>query len=86
MRDVEGVILAAGLSRRSGRFKMTLPLGDKTVIERSVEGMAPFVSRIIVVLGWQAARLRNLLAANDKVEPVFNDRFRNGMFSSVRAA
>ena len=85
MRDVEGVILAAGLSRRSGRFKMTLPLGDKTVIERSVEGMAPFVRRIIVVLGWQAARLRDLLAAYDKVEPVLNDRFRSGMFSSVRA-
>ena len=84
MGDVEGVILAAGLSRRSGRFKMALPLGDKTVIERSVEGMAPFVRRIIVVLGWQEARLRDLLAAYDVVEPVFNERFRAGMFSSVR--
>ena len=58
---VEGVILAAGLSRRSGRFKMTLPLGERTVIEHCVAGMAGAVSRIVVVVGWQASRLQELL-------------------------
>jgi molybdenum cofactor cytidylyltransferase len=85
LSDVEGVILAAGLSSRSGRFKMTLPLGDKTVIERTIESMYDLVQRVIVVVGWQAARLQVLLETYDKVDLVRNDRFRDGMFSSVKA-
>jgi molybdenum cofactor cytidylyltransferase len=83
--DVEGVVLAAGLASRSGGFKMTLPLGDKTVIERSIEGMYGIVSRILVVVGWQAERIHQVLAAYDKVEIVLNQQFRAGMFSSVKA-
>jgi molybdenum cofactor cytidylyltransferase len=63
---------------------MALPLGDKTVIERSVEGMLPYVDRVIVVLGWQAARLRDMLASYDKVDLVHNEQYERGMFSSVR--
>lgn len=85
MRDVEGVVLAAGLSRRSKQYKMTLPLGDKTVIEATIDGMLPFVDRVIVVLGWQAERLRVLLAGRPQVALVYNAQFREGMFSSVRA-
>jgi molybdenum cofactor cytidylyltransferase len=83
--DVEGVVLAAGLASRSGGYKMTLPLGAKTVIERSIEGMYGIVSRILVVVGWQAERIQQALAPYDKVEIVVNQRFRAGMFSSVKA-
>ena len=83
--DVEGVILAAGLASRSGGLKMTLPLGDKTVIERSIEGMYGIVSRIVVVVGWQAEQVQQVLATYDKVEIVVNQQFRAGMFSSVKA-
>lgn len=82
---VEAVVLAAGLSTRSERYKMTLPLGRKTVIERSIEGMYDLVDRIIVVVGWQAERLRAALAGYDKVVSVPNERYRDGMFSSVQA-
>jgi molybdenum cofactor cytidylyltransferase len=85
MTEVEGVVLAAGLSTRSGRWKMALPLGDKTVIERSIEGMYDVARRIWVVVGWQAKRMRTLLAPYAKVELVLNEEFRKGMFSSVRA-
>lgn len=85
MEKVEGVVLAAGLSSRSGRYKMTLPLGDRTVIERCIAGMYGVVSRIVVVVGWQAARLQELLAGYEKVACVLNERFREGMFTSVRA-
>jgi molybdenum cofactor cytidylyltransferase len=83
--DVEGVVLAAGLSSRSGRYKMTLPLGDRTVIEHCIAGMRGVVSRIVVVVGWQAARLQELLAGDEEVTCVLNERFREGMFSSVRS-
>jgi molybdenum cofactor cytidylyltransferase len=83
--NVEGIVLAAGLSSRSGRYKMTLPLGDRTVIEHCIAGMYGVVGRIVVVVGWQAARLQELLAGDEKVTCVLNERFREGMFSSVRA-
>ena len=83
--NVEGVVLAAGLASRSGGRKMTLPLGDKTVIERTIEGMYGIVGRILVVVGWQAERIQEVLASYDKVEIVVNERFMAGMFSSVKA-
>jgi len=84
VQQVEGVVLAAGLSTRSGRHKMALPLGDKTVIEKSIEGMYQLVSRVLVVIGWQSERMRSLLAVYPKVECVPNHDFRTGMFSSVK--
>jgi molybdenum cofactor cytidylyltransferase len=82
--SVEGVILAAGLSTRSGKFKMALSLGDRTLIQRSVEGMYDAVERIWVVVGWQAARVRELLAPYARVELVLNKNYGRGMFSSVK--
>jgi molybdenum cofactor cytidylyltransferase len=83
-RTAEGVILAAGLSTRSGRYKMALSLGDKTVIQRSVESMYDAVDHIWTVVGWQAEHVRALLAPYSKVDCVFNVAFRDGMFSSIK--
>ncbi len=83
--EVDGVVLAAGLSSRSKRYKMTLPLGERTVIEQSIAGMVDLVCRVYVVVGWQSERLQELLAGYDKVSFVLNERFREGMFSSVKA-
>jgi molybdenum cofactor cytidylyltransferase len=80
----EGVVLAAGLSSRSKKYKMALPLGDRTVIEKSIEGMYDLVSRVIVVVGWREEQIRSLLASYHKVELVTNQNFREGMFSSVK--
>ena len=81
---VEGVILAAGLSSRAGEYKMTLPLGERTVIEHTIAGMCEAVERVIVVTGWQAERLQDLLADREGVDLVHNAGYRAGMFSSVR--
>lgn len=85
MLHVEGVILAAGLSTRAGRFKPELPLGQRTVIQRAVESMAAATSRIYVVIGWKAERVRELLEGYEQVALVPNPQYREGMFSSVRA-
>ena len=85
MKACDGVVLAAGLSTRMGQHKMALPLGDKTVIEKSIEGMYEVVRRVLVVVGWQGGRIREALAAYDKVAFVVNEDFRSGMFSSVKA-
>ncbi|MEO8169148.1 MAG: nucleotidyltransferase family protein, partial [bacterium] len=80
----EGIILAAGASSRAGSFKMELPLGDKTLIERSIEGMYNVCSRIIVVAGFRIERVRELLSHYSKVEVVENRNWQRGMFSSVQ--
>lgn len=85
MADCDGVVLAAGLSRRTGRFKMELPLRGKTVIQHSVEGMAQVARRVMVVVGWREERVRELLASLPGVEFVPNPAYEEGMFSSVRA-
>jgi len=51
VQQVEGVVLAAGLSSRSGEYNMALPLSNKAVIEKSIEGMYELVSRVLVVVG-----------------------------------
>jgi molybdenum cofactor cytidylyltransferase len=64
---------------------MALSLGERTVIERSIEGMYDVVERILVVVGWREDTVRGLLAPYPKVEFVPNEAYRQGMFSSVRA-
>lgn len=82
----EAVVLAGGLSRRTGeRYKMTLDLGGKTVLERSVESVLPYCDRVIVVTGGHHEELASILSRYHKVTPVFNRNFETGMFSSVKA-
>jgi molybdenum cofactor cytidylyltransferase len=85
MPSVEGVILAGGLSTRMGRFKMELPVGGKAMIVRCVEVMFPVAQRVLVVVGWQGERIRELLAGYAQVEIVPNPDYALGMFSSVKA-
>jgi molybdenum cofactor cytidylyltransferase len=83
--DVQAVILAAGLSTRSGQWKMGLPLGDRTVLQRCVDSMRRAVPRIWVVTGWQADRVQALFGDDPQVKLVPNPHYRQGMFSSVQA-
>jgi len=82
--NVEGVILAAGFSERAGEYKMELPLGDKTLLERCIEGLATVCERIIVVGGYQYEKIEAIVGHLPNVESVNNENFRMGMFSSVR--
>ncbi len=83
-REIEAVIVAAGFSSRAGAFKMELDLDGKTVIERCVEAMSPFCSRIIVVGGYKIEKLETILKKYPQVEIVLNRRFAEGMFTSVK--
>ncbi len=50
-------------------------LGDKTLIEWAVAGMAPVVDRIVVVGGFQVERIRAILAGAPKVDVVWNEQY-----------
>lgn len=81
---VEGIILAAGFSRRAGVWKMALPIKGRTVIERAIMGMYPVVERIIVVGGYNFKNLLKIIEKYEKVFPVYNENFPLGMFTSIQ--
>lgn len=78
----EGIILAGGFSSRTKNNKMLLTIDNKPLIIHTINSMKPFVKRIIVVTGHYDQEIRNILK-NEEVEIYFNERYPEGMFSSV---
>ena len=82
---MEGVILAAGKSSRMAEnSKMTMDLNGRTVIERSIDSLSPFCSRIIVVTGFHSEAVRESAGHCRDVIFVHNPDCEKGMFSSLR--
>ena len=80
------IVLAAGLSRRMGRFKLTLPWGDRTVIGQVVATLeAAGSEEIVVVTGHRSAEITATLAGTT-AQVIFNPDYASGeMSSSIRA-
>lgn len=82
---IAAIILAAGFSSRMKGFKPLLPLGPATVLETAVR---PFQKAgfpdIRVILGHQAGELLPVCDSLG-VQPIFNEDYAEGMFSSVKA-
>jgi molybdenum cofactor cytidylyltransferase len=80
------VVLAAGLSRRMGRFKLTLPWGGRTVIGQVVATLeAAGVEEIIAVTGHRADAVGAALAGTN-AHLVHNPDYAAGeMLSSIQA-
>ncbi|MGE5380259.1 MAG: nucleotidyltransferase family protein [Methylocystaceae bacterium] len=75
--------MAAGYSSRTGSNKLLLDLGGKSVLERCLESMTPWCSRIIIVGGYRINELNSVLPSSDCWEIIFNSSYSDGMFSSV---
>ncbi len=69
---IEGIILAAGLSSRMGKFKPGLKFNNKTLISINIEAMSAFCSTIIVVGGHQINALSGLVKNYSYVKVVEN--------------
>ena len=83
---IAAVVLAAGMSRRMGRPKALLPLGERTLIARVVETIrnSGVVDQIVVVTGHRAEEIERELSSFD-VKFVHNEDFADGeMLSSVK--
>jgi molybdenum cofactor cytidylyltransferase len=80
------IVLAAGLSQRMGRFKLTLPWGDRTVISQVVATLEDAgVGDIIVVTGHRAPEVAAELQAT-RARTAFNPNYANGeMLGSIQA-
>lgn len=83
---IEGLIVAAGKSQRTGKqYKMALNFGSKTMIEKCIENMSPFCSKIYVVTGFNSDKLKTILQGYKNIEIILNLEYEDGMFSSVKA-
>jgi molybdenum cofactor cytidylyltransferase len=83
--ETDGVLLAAGRSRRANAFKMTAPVGGRPLLLWGLEVLRSCCGRVIVVAGAGADALAPLVAGLPGVELVINPRHDQGMLSSVQA-
>lgn len=79
-----GILLAAGKSSRFGDENKLLTTVDGTpLVRQAAEALInSAVDRVVVVLGYQAAAIRDALGTL-AVETVYNDRYRVGQATSV---
>lgn len=80
----DGVLIAAGKSERMGSWKMMLPLGGSTVIDRSLDTMLSVCGRVILVAGYRGEELLVRYSGRKDVHVVMNEFYESGMFSSVQ--
>ncbi len=89
--QIEAIILAAGYSSRAHDFKMTLKLGDLSVLEHTLSKFERICNRVIVVGGYQWEKIAELVSQiqesnkySMEIKVVFNKNFDQGMFSSIQ--
>ncbi len=82
--SVAGVVLAAGLSERMGRCKLSLPFRAKPLLAHAVAAAAASaLSPLVVVLGEDTRHLRDRLDFG-RARPVVNADSRSGRASSLK--
>ncbi|MGH7947915.1 MAG: nucleotidyltransferase family protein [Candidatus Binataceae bacterium] len=84
MSPIDGILLAAGESRRMGYPKPLLRLNADTFIEHTVSAMLGSVARLVVVLGAHAERVRPVLPRDQRLTVVENPDWPLGQLSSLR--
>ena len=83
--EVVGVLLGAGSSRRLGRPKQTLPLGDTTVLGRTIrDAEKSALDRVCVVLGGAADEAARVIRPA-RASVVYNAAYGSGCASSLHA-
>ena len=82
---IVALILAAGFSSRMGACKPLLPFGESSVIATAVTSFRQAgISDIRVVIGYHGDKILPVLKEL-QVRPIWNERYAEGMFSSVLA-
>lgn len=84
-RRVTAIILAAGLSKRLGRNKLLLPLGDETVLRKTAKAvLASAVSEVVLVTGYEEAMVKGAVEGLN-VRLTHNPRYAEGQSTSMIA-
>ena len=84
-RRITAILLAAGLSKRLGRNKLLLPLGDETVVRKTAKAvLASAVTEVILVTGHEEAMVKQAVAGLN-VRFTHNPRYAEGQSTSMIA-
>lgn len=82
---ISAIILAAGEAKRMGKLKQLLPLGQSTILEKTIENVASSrVDETIVVLGYQAEKIISRINSAP-VKIIVNPLYQDGMSTSIIA-
>ena len=86
MRITDAILLAAGSSRRMGRPKQLLTIGNSTLLTRTVQIIrsCPEIRKLYVVLGANADLLKSSLET-EQVKIVIAETWQNGMGASLKS-
>lgn len=84
-RQLEGIILAAGESRRMGYPKPLLKIGSRTFIEQIAQTMLAVAPRLVIVIGAYRERVRAAIARDARIAIVENPNYSRGQLSSLQA-
>jgi molybdenum cofactor cytidylyltransferase len=80
---ISAIILAAGESKRMGRVKLTMPLGESTVLEQVISSvLSSMVDEVIVVLGHEQKTIRQTIG-DRPVKCIVNKDYKLGMSTSI---
>jgi molybdenum cofactor cytidylyltransferase len=83
-RMISAILLGAGVSKRMGVDKLSLPWGGKTMLERCFDTLwRSEVQELVVVLGIRNKGAQNLFRKR-KVKVVINPHSKRGMSTSIR--
>ncbi len=83
-RQLEGIILAAGESRRMGYPKPLLDIGGRTFIEQIAETMLAVVPRLVIVIGAHRDRVRAAIPRDARIAIAENPDYSRGQLSSLK--
>jgi len=83
--DIDGILLAAGESRRMGYPKALLKVGEETFVARLAAAMLTVVTRLTVVVGAHVDRVRPAIPADPRIKVVENPVWVRGQLSSIKA-
>ncbi|MDR3277211.1 MAG: nucleotidyltransferase family protein [Oscillospiraceae bacterium] len=85
MKRISAILLAAGFSSRMGALKPLLPVGDTSALLRAIGVLQDAgAARISVVTGYRHGEVA-AEASLSGARVVYNERFADGMLSSVQA-
>jgi molybdenum cofactor cytidylyltransferase len=83
--SISVIILAAGKSTRMGKQKLRMQLGQRSILEHTVNNyLNSKVDEVIVVVGYEASEIKQLLE-HKPVIIVHNPRYNDGIGTSISA-